>query len=135
MSDVVKAGYQDCPWCGKLFSNLYGHAKTCKERPDGAELPRKQRRRAEAGPGSADQTAQEPRPATRKPRKVSKAVRPAGRAATKPQGGNGHDCSRCPGSPLCGMSVGEVQVVETAVRAGLSIEAAAKVVRMAQGAK
>lgn len=59
----VKRGYRECPWCHKVVSNIYGHAKTCTARPAGAELPTARRKTASRTHQAAPRTAiSRPRP-------------------------------------------------------------------------
>lgn len=112
------AAVSTCEFCGKTVGNRWigKHRAECLKRP-GVEPP-----------------APAPDSHAPRPRRRAGGTKAAKRVAqVVPR--NGHGCETCPGHYLHGMSVGEVQVVEQAVMAGLSIEAASKIVRMAQAAK
>lgn len=105
----------ECPHgCGKTGypGPIALHAKKCSGRLQDSPTP----------------PPREARPATIKREKPPKAL-PTFEGEIK------GFCDGCPGAWLRGMNVAEIQVVETGVMAGLSIEAATKIVRQAQAAR
>lgn len=109
MPAELKPGYRECPWCHQAQSNIYGHAKTCKARPEGAVLPTTRRRT----PRQTRQTA--PRKAIATPR-PPKAV-PA--AETQPARRLG-----CVEEVHAALSAAEKALATSLIRAGLDFDGA-----------
>jgi len=99
----VKGNRVECPWCHKLRANLSEHKKTCKARPDGAELPKKR----------------QGRPAGRPRRKQTPAV-------VKPPKQRDNGCQ------VCGLNVAERELVAEGIRMWLGFDNAVAFVRHAR---
>lgn len=102
----------ECPWCHGMKANLYEHAKWCKQRPDGAELPRKRKRGKSRGA---------------RPRKLRSAAGPEDLVIRKKT-----DCAEC---PYRGLETAQAQdLVTEAVRGGMGLVPALGFIRHVLGA-
>ena len=139
MEEQPKKGYRECPWCHTLKSNIYGHAKVCKARPEGS-LPLKPRDWAEYAAKHAATAPQEARPATKTDKPLPKAVRTprvdrkALQASAARLVRELPDCAACPGNCLIGLNVPQIQLVERGVRLGLGLDQAVEFVKAAGAA-
>lgn len=110
---------QECPWCHVAKANLWEHAQTCRDRPEGATLP-------PGRPGRRPATPAAGTPPDRAPTRARRPRAATARAAPAPRS-NGHG----DGWPWTAPAAEQALFCQL-VRDGLSLEAARERVAQAR---